>query len=219
MAFIHQRRRPVQRLQETNSYSDDAIPSVSDSDNDWHVISSTLTSASNSSVQSVSETESVCSSYKPFSDTDDSFSDIDHLLEATLGALPSHDGTGTFTARQDSLSPSPSESHVMPEFVPTLSGIRSQELIQRGSDKITLVPTPQDLDSIPIHHPAGTTTILSIVWSSLARLKDNWIENEASTLERLSAIMSEAILEGCMPFSSPLHMERSLLEGKYLLSA
>ncbi|KAG1444402.1 hypothetical protein G6F56_010310 [Rhizopus delemar] len=212
MAFVHQQRRPVQRLREQATYPEDAIAPVSDSDNDWHVISSALPSTSTSSIQSISETESLCSSYKPSSDTDESFSDIDHFLEATFEALPSHDGTGTFT-RQESLQSSSTEDHVMPDFVPTTSGIRSQELIQRANNTTTKTITKaQDLDSIPIHHPAGTTAILSIVWNSLSRFKDHLIENEANTLDRLSTIMAEAVLEGCMPFGSHLHMDKSLLE-------
>lgn len=74
------------------------------------------------------------------------------------------------------------------------------------------------IGSIPIHHPAGTTAILSIVWNSLSRFKDHLIENEANTLDRLSTIMAEAVLEGCMPFGSHLHMDKSLLEGNTILN-
>lgn len=82
----------------------------------------------------------------------------------------------------------------------------------------------RNLDRIPIHHPAipGSSTsqaILSIVWDRLKRLTNHLIENDTNTVETISNLMSEAVLEGFMPFGSHLHMEinprnyYSLLEG------
>lgn len=67
-------------------------------------------------------------------------------------------------------------------------------------------------DRIPLHHPGipGSSTsaaILSIVWNSLRRLTNHLLQNDTNTVETLSTLMSEAVFEGCMPFSSHLHME------------
>ncbi|KAI9470991.1 MAG: hypothetical protein EXX96DRAFT_586430 [Benjaminiella poitrasii] len=118
-----------------------------------------------------------------------------------------------------------------PRFIPTIAGLSSQELISaeapRDNDNTFLSdegrhsrttkpkrqrPHPKDLDKIPIHHPGipGLTTsaaILSVVWDSLRRLRDHLIENDTNTAETISSLMSEAVFEGCMPFSSHLHMD------------
>lgn len=69
-----------------------------------------------------------------------------------------------------------------------------------------------EFDRIPIHHPGipGSSTsaaIISIVWNSLRRLTNHILENDTNTVETLSTLMSEAMFEGCMPFSSHLHMD------------
>lgn len=60
------------------------------------------------------------------------------------------------------------------------------------------------------------------MWDSLKKLTNHLLENDTNTIETLSTIMSEAVLEGCIPFGSHLHMEienhhhyhhHSLLEG------
>lgn len=68
------------------------------------------------------------------------------------------------------------------------------------------------LYSIPVHHPgipgsSASTAILSIVWANLKRLTTHLIENDTNTADTLSNLMSEAVMEGCMPFSSHLHMD------------
>ncbi|KAF7728478.1 hypothetical protein EC973_006031 [Apophysomyces ossiformis] len=141
MAFVQQQRRPNRRSQRTLSLDSEELGSVyhrsrrtedftganlvlsprpiqpasssnpSDSENDWHVISSTLPSpparrGSCSPILEPSEPESL-SSFRP-SDTE-SFSDIDVHSTTTANAahgmgtqttvfsnLPAHDGTGTF---------------------------------------------------------------------------------------------------------------------------
>lgn len=49
--------------------------------------------------------------------------------------------------------------------------------------------------------------LLSIIWNNLKKLRDHLIENDTNTAETLSNLMSEAVFEGCIPFSSHLHME------------
>ncbi|KAL9551797.1 hypothetical protein MBANPS3_004096 [Mucor bainieri] len=124
-----------------------------------------------------------------------------------------------------------------PSFVPTAAGLNSQDLANGVSsaeevnstllsdeaddgatrryhnDNIKFTSKRQiNLDRIPIHHPGipGSSTsaaILSIVWNSLRRLTNHILENDTNTVETLSTLMSEAMFEGCMPFSSHLHME------------
>lgn len=122
MAFAQQQRRPTNRFLNTSSYeecSDNnnnsllqythsrSQQTVSDSDNDWHVISSAPpSSASPSSAQSSStspvllpsETESYAS-HRIISDTEES--DMDQV-QSTIAFLPSHDGTGTFFVEDSS---------------------------------------------------------------------------------------------------------------------
>ncbi|CAO3625077.1 unnamed protein product [Mucor fragilis] len=124
-----------------------------------------------------------------------------------------------------------------PSFVPTAAGLNSQELTSGVSsaeevnstllsdeadngatrryhnDNIKFTSKRQiNLDRIPIHHPGipGSSTsaaIISIVWNSLRRLTNHILENDTNTVETLSTLMSEAMFEGCMPFSSHLHMD------------
>jgi hypothetical protein len=116
MAFAQQHRRPTNRFLNTSSSeecSDNLVLHhprsriVSDSDNDWHVISSALpSSASPSSAQSSStspvllpsETESYAS-HCIVSDTEES--DMDQV-QHSIAFLPSHDGTGTFLIEDSS---------------------------------------------------------------------------------------------------------------------
>jgi hypothetical protein len=83
--------------------------------------------------------------------------------------------------------------------------------------------------SIPLHHPGipGSTTpaaILTVIWDSLRRLTNHLLENDVNTAETWGTLMSEAMLEGCIPFGSHLHMDigtglhttyNSLLEGTF----
>ncbi|KAI8642417.1 hypothetical protein BD408DRAFT_416481 [Parasitella parasitica] len=124
-----------------------------------------------------------------------------------------------------------------PCFIPTAAGLISQELTNGVSsaeemsntllsdeanhgatrryhnDNIKFTSKKKvNLDRIPIHHPGipGSSTsaaILSIVWGSLRRLTNHLLENDTNTVDTLSTLMSEAVFEGCMPFSSHLHME------------
>jgi hypothetical protein len=302
MAFAQQQRRPTQRHNNNDDlYSDQTTLNVpttaatSDSDNDWHIISSALpssttstsspllipTSGSESSFRlaSASDTESVATTDK---------SDHD---EPTF--LPSHDGTGTFvmedvdffssdqnaTSQDESCSSDGNSNSAaefksalqnltraddsildillpngtppsfmnnkkaeLPNFVPTIAGLNSEEIITNGllsssPSSILLLAGKQqqsnayttdnekNLDIIPIHHPgiegspSTSAAILSIVWDRLKRLTNHLIENDTNTVETISNLMSEAVLEGCMPFGSHLHMEinprnyYSLLEG------
>ncbi|KAI8353196.1 hypothetical protein BD560DRAFT_408475 [Blakeslea trispora] len=93
MAFIQQQRRPISRaIVEESSDNDQPNQLLTDSDNDWHVISSTLPT-SNSPFSAGSSPRSF--THHP-SDTE-SFSDLD-----TNSFLPSHDGTGTFLIEDSS---------------------------------------------------------------------------------------------------------------------
>ncbi|ORZ08891.1 hypothetical protein BCR42DRAFT_424227 [Absidia repens] len=70
----------------------------------------------------------------------------------------------------------------------------------------------RNLDSIPTHHPSlpGTITsfaILSALWNNLRRLTNHLIENDTYTADAFTSLVSEATLEGCLPFGSHLHME------------
>jgi hypothetical protein len=65
---------------------------------------------------------------------------------------------------------------------------------------------------IPTHHPSfpGTITsfaILSAIWNNLRRLTNHLIENDTYTADAFTTLVSEATLEGCLPFGSHLHME------------
>ncbi|KAI8393451.1 uncharacterized protein BYT42DRAFT_6787 [Radiomyces spectabilis] len=148
MAFVQQHRRRYHRSQPSVSSDSEDMSSIyhksgsvtqtnlvlspgvtqpsssypSDSDTDWHVISSALPSASSSQPSPShsnlspalppSETESF-SSFRP-SDTE-SFSDVDMHGDATVdpshgqsslffSALPAHDGTGLFVINSDNRS-------------------------------------------------------------------------------------------------------------------
>lgn len=95
MAFIQQQRRPTAQR---NLYSDQDIDVISrpktttasDSENDWHVISSASNHSSPILFPSGSE-----SSFRPLSDTE-SISEIEEEEEGETTFLPFHDGTGTF---------------------------------------------------------------------------------------------------------------------------
>lgn len=69
-------------------------------------------------------------------------------------------------------------------------------------------------ESIPSHHPTipGTTTsfaVFSTIWNQLCDITANILENDASASETMNSLVSEAALEGCLPFGSHLHMEFS----------
>ncbi|SAL96214.1 hypothetical protein [Absidia glauca] len=71
---------------------------------------------------------------------------------------------------------------------------------------------PRNLDRIPTHHPSfpGSITsfaILSAIWNNLRRLTTHLIENDTYTADAFTTLVSEATLEGCLPFGSHLHME------------
>ncbi|KAG2180000.1 hypothetical protein INT43_003787 [Umbelopsis isabellina] len=72
----------------------------------------------------------------------------------------------------------------------------------------------KDLDSIPTHHPslpgsATSAAIIHTVWRNLRRLTTHIIENDTTTSDTLGTLVSEATLEGCLPFGSHLHMDFS----------
>ncbi|GAA5795804.1 hypothetical protein HPULCUR_001166 [Helicostylum pulchrum] len=250
MAFVQQQRRCRQRQASSEDLGSAAkqvvvAPIISDSDTDWHVISS------NTSSPILFPSESESSSFRPSDTERDTESDSQQAF------LPSHDGTGTFivedveffssdqTSEVSSIEcaiqnlnsdnsvldlllvqtpPSFAENKVLPHFVPTAAGINSQELASVSADddddeqqqqrpvKFTS-KRQKNLDSIPVHHPGiipGSSTsaaIISIVWANLKRLTNHLIENDTNTVETLSTLMSEAVMEGCMPFSSHLHMD------------
>lgn len=69
-------------------------------------------------------------------------------------------------------------------------------------------------DSIPTHHPslpgsATSAAIIHTVWRNLRRLTTHIIENDTTTSDTLGTLVSEATLEGCLPFGSHLHMDFS----------
>ncbi|KAI7902384.1 uncharacterized protein BX663DRAFT_543389 [Cokeromyces recurvatus] len=272
MAFAQQQRKPatsrtLHSTSEDYSYQRNNTASYyrSDSETDWHIISSALPSSSSQSSNSpnlLATTESYTSS-RIVSDTEESiFSDLENVQHQQQQQvfLPSHDGTGTFliedSSDQNTSSNEDSEieasgknslldmihgdirspsfvNNNSPRCIPTADGFTSQELFISSAEVIKDSPflsdasddssgTKQrkqqknyhqkDLDKIPIHHPGilGSTTsaaILSIVWDSLRRLRNHLIENDTNTVETISNLMSEAVFEGCMPFSSHLHME------------
>jgi len=111
MAFAQKQRRPVPRYQdideqeevlsESSSHLSSQHQIASDSDNDWHVISTAAPSSTPSSTQSPSLLESESDSLSSFRPSDsDSFSDIDNdiIQSYNFNTIPSHDGTGTFMA-------------------------------------------------------------------------------------------------------------------------
>ncbi|CAO3663970.1 unnamed protein product [Rhizopus stolonifer] len=57
-------------------------------------------------------------------------------------------------------------------------------------------------------------TIASNVWSGLQRLKDYLIENDKDSLETFSSVISEATIEGCLPFGSHNHLQYSLIDNE-----
>ncbi|KAH8556856.1 hypothetical protein BGW37DRAFT_28169 [Umbelopsis sp. PMI_123] len=70
----------------------------------------------------------------------------------------------------------------------------------------------KDLDRIPTHHPslpgsATSAAIIHSVWRNLRRFTTHIIENDTTTSETLGTLVSEATLEGCLPFGSHLHMD------------
>ncbi|KAI8330501.1 hypothetical protein BC941DRAFT_440687 [Chlamydoabsidia padenii] len=274
MAFAQQQIRPRHRSQPLITTEDGLlspsppptlrshVPSTSsDSETDWHVISTALRSNSSSDTSSLppppqdsSEPESFSSSFRP-SDTE-SFSDLDFAFDV----LPSHDGTGAFIEDEteeegglvlrnmtDFEPNSPSMPNILlpyggihrpsfvtnrslyqqPTFQPTVNddmvssdaSYSNQEEYNSGTtnssadDQIQFTrKRPINLDSIPTHHPSfpGTITsftILSAIWSNLRRLTNHLIENDTYTADAFTTLVSEATLEGCLPFGSHLHME------------
>lgn len=68
--------------------------------------------------------------------------------------------------------------------------------------------------SIPSHHPSvpgtvASAAVLSTIWDHLRRLATHLLENDVNTTETLGNLMSEAALDGCLPFNSHLHMDFS----------
>lgn len=66
--------------------------------------------------------------------------------------------------------------------------------------------------SIPSHHPSvpgsvASAAVLTTIWDHLRRLATHILENDANTTETLGNLMSEAALDGCLPFNSHLHMD------------
>ncbi|GAA5811940.1 hypothetical protein MFLAVUS_005387 [Mucor flavus] len=234
MAFVQQQRRRTQRQASEDLGSDQVVaPIISDSDTDWHVISSNTSSP----ILFPSESES---SFRPSDTERDTESDSQQAF------LPSHDGTGTFvvedveffssdqTSEVSSVEcaiqnlnsdnsvldlllvqtpPSFAENKVLPQFVPTAAGMSASVSADDEQPVKFTSKRQRNLDSIPVHHPGiipGSSTsaaIISIVWANLKRLTNHLIENDTNTVETLSTLMSEAVMEGCMPFSSHLHMD------------
>ncbi|KAG2233250.1 hypothetical protein INT48_001699 [Thamnidium elegans] len=155
MAFVQQQRRRTQRRASEHLRSDQVVaPIISDSDTDWHVISSNTSSP----ILFPSESES---SFRPSDTERDTESDSQQAF------LPSHDGTGTFivedveffssdqTSEVSSIEgaiqnlnsdnsvldllvqqtpPSFAENKLLPNFVPTAAGMNSQELTSVSAD-------------------------------------------------------------------------------------
>lgn len=143
MAFVQQQRRRTQRRQVIEDFHSEQVVStataiISDSDTDWHVISSTTSSP----ILFPSESES---SFRP-SDTDRD-TESDSAAAQQQAFLPSHDGTGTFvledleffSSDQTSEGSLENEQNLeidtsLPHFVPTAAGLfNSQELIVSAS--------------------------------------------------------------------------------------
>lgn len=122
MAFAQQQKRRTQR---PVIESDKLVAIVSDSDTDWHVISSSSTS---SPILFPSESES---SFRPSSDAETE-------SDSQAPFLPSHDGTGTFVMQDveffssDQISEGSSihcahtPASFEQQFVPTLAGVELQ---------------------------------------------------------------------------------------------
>lgn len=149
MAFIQQQRRRTQRQSTTDLHSDQVVaPIISDSDTDWHVISSTTSSP----ILFPSESES---SFRPSDTERDTESDSQEAF------LPSHDGTGTFIIEDTEFFSSDQTSEVssiegviqnlnhhdpspfvvenkLPSFVPTIAGMHSQELASVSADEVVV---------------------------------------------------------------------------------
>ncbi|OBZ88027.1 hypothetical protein A0J61_03912 [Choanephora cucurbitarum] len=139
MAFIQQQRRPISRpIAEESSDNDQPNQLFTDSENDWHVISSTLPSATSP----ISAGSSPYSFTHNPSDTE-SFSDLD-----TNAFLPSHDGTGTFLIEDSSdqtSSNSPSESEESAtEFVQAIQGLLPDRLADEidSDDEVVDITLP-----------------------------------------------------------------------------
>lgn len=124
MAFAQQQKRRTQRSNQVLD-SDKVVPIVSDSDTDWHIISSTTSSP----ILFPSESES---SFRP--------SDTETESDSQAPFLPSHDGTGTFVMQDVEFFSSDQTSETSsiecaipmaqtpppfaePQFLPTLAGI------------------------------------------------------------------------------------------------
>ncbi|KAG2179424.1 hypothetical protein INT44_006270 [Umbelopsis vinacea] len=101
-------------------------------------------------------------------------------------------------------SSSPTDEHDQSESTTT----------NMSSDEINAAKLKRnkDLDSIPTHHPslpgsATSAAIIHSVWRNLRRLTTHIIENDTTTSETFGTLVSEATLEGCLPFGSHLHMD------------
>ncbi|KAI7862056.1 hypothetical protein BDF14DRAFT_178694 [Spinellus fusiger] len=252
MAFIHQHRQPyrsrfssVSSTTSTCSSSAEEAPTQrnrqvtsqsypSDSENDWHIISTPQPFSSFQETPSTfepSEPESF-SSFR-LSDTE-SFSDLDirvihHVNTQVFTHLPVHDGTGAFhdsISRQDytpsstdrretsygSLPTDQEESEMSAAEYTVSLPVYAKSVRRRQKDYDSTTSTDGNLDSIPTHHPSLPGSSLSAavwasVWHHLSRLTNHLIENDTNATETFSTLLSEAAFEGCLPFSSPLHME------------
>ncbi|KAI9491666.1 hypothetical protein BDB00DRAFT_475616 [Zychaea mexicana] len=116
-----------------------------------------------------------------------------------------------------------SDEYSLPSFRPTVPAFPIND-IQSQSDTSASHNTSlsndvkftrrrrRNLDSIPSHHPAipgtiASAAVLSAIWDQIRRITTNLLENDANTSDTFTNLVSEAALEGCMPFGSHLHMD------------
>ncbi|KAI8057571.1 uncharacterized protein B0P05DRAFT_559794 [Gilbertella persicaria] len=199
MAFIQQQRRPTYRtlnfssssLEECSDYAQQQ-PFTSDSDNDWHVISSALPS-STSPISTTSSPLLLASNRNHPSDTE-SFSDLD-----ANAFLPSHDGTGTFlmedSSDQNSLPSSDEDSPT--EFEKAIHGLmldHTEDEVDSDQDVLDLLATiePPSFTKVEPSHFIPTTAgigsqdlVVMGVSSSSAEIADHVVassdENNSAT--------------------------------------
>ncbi|KAI7874317.1 hypothetical protein K492DRAFT_211634 [Lichtheimia hyalospora FSU 10163] len=137
-------------------------------------------------------------------------------------AASSHDGT-MISPLDETVSSEMTYDHMMvPPFRPTITEtypiFSGDDTVSKSnsidSDNNATKCGWRNLDSIPSHHPTipGTTTsyaVFSTIWKQLCDITANILENDASASETMTSLVSEAALEGCLPFGSHLHMEFS----------
>lgn len=98
--------------------------------------------------------------------------------------LPSHDGTGTFLLDEEE------SDHY--NFIPTTAGLSSQQLVQISDNNVVVY---------------NKDSVLSMFWKGFLRLGNHILENDTNTIERMCGVMTESVIEGCIPFGSHIHME------------